>query len=58
MLRHLGEPATAERVERAVRETIAEGKSVPRDLGGDAGTQAFAAAVAKRVVRLLSEMAA
>ncbi len=49
MLRHLGEVAAAERVEAAVRDTIAEGHTVPRDLGGDAGTRAFAAAVAERV---------
>jgi isocitrate dehydrogenase (NAD+) len=49
MLRHLGETAAAERVERAVRETIAEGKMVPRDLGGTAGTRAFGQAVADRV---------
>ena len=49
MLRHLGETATAERVENAVREVIAEGRTVPRDLGGSAGTRAFGAAVADRV---------
>ena len=53
MLRHLGETAAAaERVERAVREVIAEGRTVPRDLGGEAGTQAFAGAVAERVARI------
>jgi isocitrate dehydrogenase (NAD+) len=45
MLRHLGEVDAAERVESAVRETIAEGRTVPRDLGGEAGTKALAAAV-------------
>ncbi len=49
MLRHLGEPAAADRVETAVREIIAEGRTVPRDLGGETGTQGFAAAVAERV---------
>jgi len=49
MLRHLGEPEAADRVESAVREIIAEGQTVPRDLGGEAGTQAFAGAVAERV---------
>jgi len=52
MLRHLGEPAAADRVETAVREIIAEGQTVPRDLGGEAGTQAFAGAVAERVARI------
>ena len=49
MLRHLGETIAAERVESAVRDTIAAGQTVPRDLGGTAGTKAFAAAVAERV---------
>ena len=49
MLRHLGETVAAERVESAVRDTIAAGQTVPRDLGGTAGTKAFAAAVAERV---------
>jgi isocitrate dehydrogenase (NAD+) len=52
MLRHLGETAAADRVEMAVREIIAEGRTVPRDLGGETGTQGFAAAVAERVVRI------
>ena len=52
MLRHLNEVAAADRVEAAVREIIAEGRTVPRDLGGDAGTQAFAGAVAERVARI------
>ena len=51
MLRHLGETAAADVVESAVREIIAEGKTVPRDLGGETGTQAFAAAVAERVAQ-------
>jgi isocitrate dehydrogenase (NAD+) len=49
MLRHVGETAAAERVEKAVREVIAEGHTVPRDLGGTAGTRAFGQAVAERV---------
>ena len=49
MLRHLGETAAAQRVEKAIRDIIAEGHTVPRDLGGSAGTRAFAAAVAERV---------
>ena len=52
MPRHLGETAAAVRVETAVREVIAEGRTVPRDLGGQAGTRAFGAAVAERVARL------
>src|SRR5688500_2002548 len=49
MLRHLGEIAAAERVETATRDIIAEGVTVPRDLGGTAGTRAFGEAVAERV---------
>ena len=53
MLRHLGETTAAERVERAIREVIAEGRTLPRDLGGEAGTKQFAAAVAERVSAVL-----
>ena len=49
MLRHLGETAAAERVERAVREVIAEGVTTTYDLGGTAGTREFGEAVAARV---------
>ena len=49
MLRHIGEVAAGERVERAVRDVIAEGRTLPRDLGGTAGTQAFGRAVAEAV---------
>jgi isocitrate dehydrogenase (NAD+) len=49
MLRHLGEVGAAETVEWAVREIIGSGRARPRDLGGDAGTQAFARAVADSV---------
>jgi isocitrate dehydrogenase (NAD+) len=49
MLRHLGEQDAAERVEDALRETIAEGKSVTYDLGGTAGTAAFADAIIDRL---------
>jgi isocitrate dehydrogenase (NAD+) len=54
MLRHLGETDAAERVEDAVRDVIAGGKTVPRDLGGSAGTRAFAAEVADRVASLVA----
>ncbi len=52
MLRHLGEIDAAERVERAVRGVIGEGKTLPRDLGGETGTKAYAAALAERVAAL------
>jgi isocitrate dehydrogenase (NAD+) len=54
MLRHLGETGAAERVETAVRDVIGEGQTVPRDLGGNAGTRAFAAAVSERVAGVLA----
>ncbi|HUE47497.1 MAG TPA: isocitrate/isopropylmalate dehydrogenase family protein [Aestuariivirgaceae bacterium] len=54
MLRHLGETAAAVRVENAVREVIAEGRTVPRDLGGTSGTRAFAAAVADRMAAVVA----
>ncbi len=49
MLRHLGEMTAAERVERAIRDVIGEGRTVTYDMGGSAGTAAFGAAVAARV---------
>ena len=52
MLRHLGETRAAEQVETAVSEVIGEGRALPRDLGGQAGTKAFAGAVAERVARV------
>jgi isocitrate dehydrogenase (NAD+) len=49
MLRHLGHPDTAERVETALREVIAEGRSTTYDLGGPAGTREFADAIIDRL---------
>src|SRR5438128_11432052 len=49
MLRHLGEPAAAVRVEDAIRAVIAEGRSVTYDLGGAAGTSDMADAIIARV---------
>jgi isocitrate dehydrogenase (NAD+) len=54
MLRHLGETAAAESVERAIRDVYAEETTVPRDMGGTAGTREFAAAVAGRVAGVLA----
>jgi len=50
MLRHLGETDAADAVESAVREVIAEGRTVTYDLGGSAGTREFGEAVASRVL--------
>ena len=49
MLRHLDYPEQADRLETAVREVIAEGKSTTYDLGGTAGTAAFADAIIERL---------
>ena len=49
MLRHIGEGAIAERVMHALGEVLSEGRVRTRDLGGSAGTQAFADAIAARL---------
>jgi isocitrate dehydrogenase (NAD+) len=49
MLRHLGYPDEATRVESAVRAIIAEGKQTTYDLGGSTGTAAFADAIVERL---------
>ena len=49
MLRHLGEVEAATRVEDAVRDVIAERRTITYDLGGDAGTREFGEAVARRL---------
>ena len=45
MLRHMGEGAAADRVQKAVENVYREGKWVTRDLGGKATTEEFAGAV-------------
>jgi len=49
LLYHLGEEEAAARMQEAIAAVIAEGKEVTYDLGGSAGTQAMAAAIAKRI---------
>ena len=49
MLRHLGHPDVATRVETAVRDVIADGRTITNDLGGNAGTSEFASAVIERL---------
>ena len=49
MLEHLGETVAAARLHDAVAAVIAEGRQVTPDLGGTAGTQEFARAVAARL---------
>ena len=48
MLRHIGEMDAADTIERAMEVTLAEGKTVPRDVVGDAkaaGTRAYTDAI-------------
>jgi isocitrate dehydrogenase (NAD+) len=45
MLKHIGEAYTADRVEQALWGVYREGKTLTRDLGGSATTQAFTDAV-------------
>ena len=49
MLRHLGYPEIAERVETAVRGVIADGRATTYDLGGSTGTSEFADAIIERL---------
>jgi isocitrate dehydrogenase (NAD+) len=49
MLRHLGYPAEADRVETAVRDVIGEGRATTYDIGGSAGTSQFADAIIDRL---------
>jgi isocitrate dehydrogenase (NAD+) len=49
LLDHLGEAEAARRMDAAIAAVIAEGKTVTYDLGGTAGTQAMAAAIAARI---------
>jgi isocitrate dehydrogenase (NAD+) len=49
MLDHLGEAEAAKRMHAAIAAVIAEGKDVTYDLGGAAGTQQMAAAIACRL---------
>jgi len=45
MLRHLDEPAAADKVQKALEKVYAEHKTLTRDVGGTAGTTQFADAV-------------
>jgi isocitrate dehydrogenase (NAD+) len=45
MLEHIHEDAIAERIRKAYNNVLAEGKTLTRDLGGTAGTDAFADAI-------------
>jgi isocitrate dehydrogenase (NAD+) len=49
MLRHLGYPDAAERVEAALRGVVAEGRHTTADMGGTAGTSQYADAIIERL---------
>jgi isocitrate dehydrogenase (NAD+) len=49
MLRHLGHPEAADRVENALRGVVAEGRATTVDMGGSAGTREFADAIVERL---------
>src|SRR3954452_22986041 len=49
MLRHLGYPDVADRVEGAIRDVIGEGSATTPDLGGEGTTSGFADAVIARL---------
>jgi len=49
MLRHMGYPEEAVRLETAVREVIAAGTATTYDLGGSTGTAAYADAIVERL---------
>jgi isocitrate dehydrogenase (NAD+) len=49
MLEHLGEKPAADRITKAMEAVLAEGKVRTYDLGGSAGTQQFAEAIAARL---------
>jgi isocitrate dehydrogenase (NAD+) len=49
LLRHIGYPDEATRLETAVREIIAEGVATTYDLGGSTGTAAYADAIIERL---------
>jgi isocitrate dehydrogenase (NAD+) len=45
MLRHIGEPVAADRIDKAMLAVFADGKSITKDLGGTAKTEEFATAI-------------
>jgi isocitrate dehydrogenase (NAD+) len=49
MLRHLGEQDAAVRIDKALLEVFAEGKSLTKDLGGTARTDEFARAIVDKM---------
>src|SRR5438270_9481831 len=51
LLRHIGRPDVADRVESAIRDVIADGRASTPDLGGSGTTSGFAEAVIERLGR-------
>jgi isocitrate dehydrogenase (NAD+) len=49
MLRHLGEQDAADRVEKAMMQTLEDKKQITRDLGGSASTREYADAIIARM---------
>ena len=49
MLRYIDEAAAADRIESALTSVLAKKRAITRDLGGSAGTRAFAAAIVQRL---------
>jgi isocitrate dehydrogenase (NAD+) len=49
MLKHLGEMDAGDRIEKAMLEVFAEGRSLTRDLGGTAKTNEFARAIVEKL---------
>ena len=49
MLQHLGQPAASRALERAIEAVVREGRDTTPDLGGSAGTQHMARAVANKI---------
>jgi isocitrate dehydrogenase (NAD+) len=52
MLEHLGEPAAAQRIEKAIRSVIALGQTTTRDLGGKATTNEYTDAIMEAMQKL------
>jgi isocitrate dehydrogenase (NAD+) len=51
MLRHIGEQDAADRVEKAMLDVFAEGKTLTKDLGGTAKTNEFARAIVEKLTK-------
>jgi isocitrate dehydrogenase (NAD+) len=51
LLRHIGEAAAADRIERALTQVLEERRAITPDLGGTAGTREMAAAIVEKLKR-------